>query len=262
MVSNEAKTCPHCGRRVKKSRWGIVILFALIVGACVIILPIMRGRQIEQENAKVEGNLKAIVEDNVRELLNEKYGIQCVAINLLEGSDGSFSGTAKLEDGREIDIDDARIDGEMIRCKHSVKEGYEYKCKHHFGQLKFKIQLIGAKPGSWGTLAGEIWNDGREPIRGFVAAEFIDQNGRIYYRDRERIFQSIAPGENAEFSCNVYDHVEQSDEIDVKLEFFNLGNEAAASYVYDESILETIPVKVTSQIYKIRIDKANEDAEQ
>jgi len=282
MVSNEAKTCPHCGRRVKKSRWGIVILFALIVGACVIILPIMRGRQIEQENAKVEGNLKAIVEDNVRELLNEKYGIQCVAINLLEGSDGSFSGTAKLEDGREIDIDDARIDGEMIRFNRSVKQGYEYKCKHHFGQLK-----IGKKSDYWSTkpvLAGEIWNDGSEPIRGFVAAEFVDDNGngRVYYKDRKIAFIPsapdqysgisgvsawwIPPGKNATFIYDVPDEVLKLNDINAKLEFFNLGNEPPASYVYDnpfdKSILEIIPVKVTSQIYKIQRDKANEDAEQ
>jgi len=262
-LSNQAKTCPHCGTRVRKSRWGLVVLFALIVGACVIILPCyyfdpMRG----YKDGEVEKNVKTIVEENVREVLNEKYGIQCVSINLLEGSDGSFSGTAKLEDGREIEIADARIDGEMIRFNRSVKQGYEYKCKHHIDQLKLDDK-IGLREVP--VLVGQIWNHGCEPIRGFVAAEFIDDNGRIYYRHREKIFGWIPPGKNTQFYCIVPSELVKSDEINVKLEFFNLGNEPIASYVYDnpfdESILQTIPVKLDSQIHNIQKEKTNQDAQ-
>jgi RNA polymerase subunit RPABC4/transcription elongation factor Spt4 len=298
-VSNQAKTCPHCGAGVRKSRWGVVILFVLIVGASASLaytVPKLielkdeclkaRASVLEEldngpEKAVVKDDVKAIVENNVREMLNEKYGVQCISIDIGQLADGSFAGTAKLEDGREIDIEDARIDGEMIRFKHSVKQGYEYKCKHHFNQLK-----IGEKPGLWGTkvavLAGEIWNDGSGLIRGFVAFEFVDDNGNVCYKNREIAFIPkadqftgisadywIPPGKNAIFICNVPDGVLKLNNINARLEFFNLGNEPAASYVYDnpsvesmKSVLETIPVKVTSQIYKIQIEKANEDAKQ
>ncbi len=273
-VSTQAKACPHCGARVKKSRWGAVILFALVVGVCGVVLPVMVGSSIIEQKKDETW----VVENTVKEFLDEKYGVPCASIKLLEGSNGIFSGTAKLEDGREIDINDAEIDGEMVRFNCSVRQGYEYKCKHHFSQLN-----IGEKLGLWGTkitvLTGEIWNDGREPIRGFVAVEFVDDKGNVYYKGREIAFilkadqftgisadYWIPPGKNAIFMCNVPDEVLELNDINARLEFFNLGNEFIASYVCDnptyKSSLESIPVKVTSQIYKIQVDKVNKDAEQ
>jgi hypothetical protein len=257
-VSNQAKTCPHCGARVRKSRWGIVILFALIVGACVIGLPIMAGRHVivtEQKKAVVKDNVRAMVEDNVREGLKEEYGIKCTSINLIKGSENYFCGVATLEDGREIDIDDARMDGDMIRFKHIVKQGYEYKCKHHIDRLKFYISFDDKERG---VLFGEIWNDGSEPIRGFIVAEFIDDKGRVYHRDREMVFYSgdlwIPPGKSAIFAFNTSEEMLKENAVNTKVEFFNLGNEPLALYNWN-----TIPVKITSQIYKIHKEKPSSE---
>jgi hypothetical protein len=268
-VSNRAKTCPHCGAKVKKSRWGTVILFALIVGACVISIPIMVGRHnivAEQKDTGVERNLKLAVEETVKERLSEDYGVQCVSIDLLEGSDGSFSGEAKLEDGREIDIDDARIDGEMIRWNQIIKKGYEYKCKHHIDKLKL---IASPEDEGQGILFGELWNDGSEPIRGFIVAEFIDDNDNVNQRYRitvpfppsgAEMFDWIPPGKSSEIKYPVSSEILKENLVKVRAEFFNLGNEPLASIrqgSFDESFLTSIPVKVTSQIYKIQKERAN-----
>ena len=260
-VSNQAKTCPHCGAAVRKSRWGIVILFALIVGACVIGLPIMAGR-----HAMVTEQKKPIVESTVKEGLSEKYGVQCTSVNLLEGADSRFAGTAKLEDGRELDVD-AKIDGDMVRFTHQVKQGYEYKCKHHIDQLKLLVSPEDFDYKEHGAFVGEVWNDGSEPIRGFVVAEFIDDNGRVYQKYREIVVSSndwwIPPGKSATFEFSMPAEILKENAINTKVEFFNLGNEPMASYVgenlSDKNVLETIPVKVTSQTYKILKEKAGSE---
>ena len=258
-VSNQAKTCPHCGAKARKSRWGIVILFALIVGACVIGLPIMVGRQsIQQEQNKID------VSSTIKKGLSEKYGVQCTSANLLKGSDGRFAGTAKLEDGRELDVD-ATIDGDMVRFTHQIKQGYEYKCKHHIDQLKF---YVSSDEKERGVLFGEIWNDCSEPIRGFIVAEFIDDKGRVYHRDREIVFYSgdwwIPPGKKAVFAFNILEEMLKENAVNTRVEFFNLGNESLASYIdeniSDKSVLEAIPVKVTSQIYKIQKEKPSSES--
>lgn len=270
MVSNQAKTCPHCGARVRKS-FGIEIFFTFIVIACVVILTIKEVPHTifaENNEPEFEKDLKTFVEENVSEVLNEEYGITCISTNLLEGADGRFDGTAKLEDGREIDIEDARIDGEMIRFKHIVKQGYEYKCKHHIDHLRL---IISPKDREQRILSGVLWNDGIEPIRGFVVAEFIDDRGNINWRSRitipfppngNKIFDWVPPGKKAEFKYPVTSDVLTKGAVYMRIEFFNLGNEPLASVRYDmfdESVLGSIPVKVTAQVHEILKFQANSE---
>ena len=129
MVSNQAKTCPHCGARVKKSRWGIVILFALLVVACVIILTIM-DTQVDElirkaEKAEIEMNSKTILEDDkkvlegmMRSWLNERaqeIGLdrECSTVSLVRESTNKYVGFAELDNGDKIEVE-ATTDGDGV----------------------------------------------------------------------------------------------------------------------------------------------------
>jgi hypothetical protein len=286
-VSDKAKTCPHCGAKVRKSAWWVVgfIVLAIICAYVIVLLPIRRYSAVpeqrkstsEQKELATEQR-KTDVENTVRESLSKEYGIKCTSVDLIEGSQDHSIGIAKLEDGREFDID-ARIEGDMVSFTRQVKQGYEYKCKHHIDQIRL-IVLQDVKP--W-CVKGKVWNDGIEPVRGFVVAEFIDESGKIYYRFRspflpsfseelnlnsyfllnkswsspsDKVFPWIPPGKSSEFTCISYEPLTEK-KVKVRVEFFNLADEPLASidyrlFEFERDILDSVNVKVTAEAHQVQ----------
>jgi len=273
-VSNQAKTCPHCGARVKKSSWGLVCIIILVVGLFLvlpnIIIPKFIGRQVGGFFGVDNAHVKNPVEDVklvTKSHLEEEYGNECVSLDLGKRAENDFAGEARLADGRELFVT-AKIEGELINFTSQVKAGYEYKCKHHIDSIKLSAvhdPSGEAREGAW-CLSGKIWNDDPEPIRGFVIAEIVDKSGRVSQRvkgivpfprttifrgDGVSVFEWIPPGKSGEFKCLSGEPI--TEEIaNIRVEFVNLGDEPLASIDYDsfeKSMLDIISVKITANAH-------------
>ncbi|GAF75586.1 unnamed protein product, partial [marine sediment metagenome] len=172
MVSSEAKTCPHCGVKLKKSIWRIplIIIFS-VVGGLFLLQPFITKTREEisrtlEETRGILGSTatnvkKKNIEDTVKSGLTEEIGVLCISVTLIEESKNNFVGDAKLEDGRELQVT-ATAEGGYVRYRYLTKQGYEYKCKHHIDQVSLRFN----ESKTYGTLSGRVWNDESHPIRG------------------------------------------------------------------------------------------------
>jgi len=278
-VSNQAKTCPHCGAKVSESKLGwrwLVYAVAIAIFMVIVIGYLINSSQeldtYSKGIIKPEDQKQTDIVQTLKEGLTEKCSAKCTSVTVIEESKNHFVGEAVLDNGRKLDVT-ASMDGEVVRYTYQVKSGYEYKCKHHIGDLRLFVYLPDDENLKRSCLYGEVWNDENEPIRGFIIAEFIDDKDRIYKRYHgitcgTNPFDWISPGENAKFFYSFCNGCElpldslRGEYIKIRLEFFNLAEQPLASIDYDDfdkNALEWIPAKVNSQIYEIKTEKISEE---
>ncbi len=185
MVSSEAKTCPHCGAKLRKSIWRVLLIIILFIMGGLFFVSYQRGssfvanekKRLADEARKlaneVANEVKKHVEHSVKEGLTEEIGARCISVALWEAWENKFVGDAKLEDGRELDITASANDGGQVRYAYIFKQGYEYKCKHHIDQVSLRFN----EPKTHGTLNGRVWNDESHPIKG-ICCNRVDRQKR------------------------------------------------------------------------------------
>lgn len=266
MVSSEAKTCPHCGVKLRKSAWWLMwIIISIILIIVMIGLFYQIPHSSQSFSSPTVSEKKKSIEDTVKAGLTEKVGVPCISVTLTEKSKNNFVGDAKLEDGREFDIT-ATPEGDYVRYSYTFKRGYEYKCKHHIDQIKLRISASTTT----GVLSGSVWNNESHPVRGFVVIEFVDKNGSVYHTARVFVYNPyeldhslahlswIPPGESYRFSyigeTTLLKYVDN-----VRFEFFNIGNkELGFVNLSDETfnsfnlqLLQMVDVKLTGKICQV-----------
>lgn len=276
MVSSEAKTCPYCGAKLRKSAWKtlkIIISIILSIFMLGMFFQILHSSQPYLTSTVSEK--KKSIEDTVKAGLTEKVGVPCISVTLTEKSKNNFVGDAKLEDGREFDIT-ATPEGDYVRYSYTFKRGYEYKCKHHIDQIKLRISASATK----GVLCGSVWNDESHPVRGFVAIEFIDKNGSVYHTARAFVYNPyelrmpiyspyepeneltylawIPPGEKYSFSYLAETTLLKYTDT-VRVEFFNIKNEELGFVnlsdktfsTFNLQLLQIVDVKLTGKTQQV-----------
>ena len=130
-ISNKAKTCPHCGAKVKKTH-PITILLAIVFAFLLAPLLFRVHREFAETRDCINETLgkgkyeKAEIERKVLYWLNEKeeiqqMSIQCISVGLVAESSHKYTGLAKFDNGEKTDVevtidDDAYLFSAKFPC--------------------------------------------------------------------------------------------------------------------------------------------------
>ena len=147
-ISDQAKTCPHCGVRLKKShpiRTTLIILFCLFL--VYLFLGVFREysevtNYAENTLGKNKLSEKEQLQLEVKNWLNSKeevkeLGLKCLSIGLVKESQNKYIGLAKFDNGEETDVE-VTTDGDQYLMSAKFPLGIPKKEKENEFQEGFK----------------------------------------------------------------------------------------------------------------------------
>jgi len=115
MVSSEAKTCPHCGAKTKKSHPVMIVL--VFLAGVFAVFSVYRAVSSVSHYGKTVDELvggkpesKEQLQLDVKNWLNGKQeikelGLRCTSVGLVKESSNKYVGLAKFDNGEETDVE-------------------------------------------------------------------------------------------------------------------------------------------------------------
>jgi len=150
-ISDQAKTCPHCGVRLKKShpiRTTLIILF------CLFLVYLFFGvfREYSEVSNYAENTLgknklseKEQLQREVKIWLNSKeevkeLGLKCLSVGLVKESQNKYIGLARFDNGEETHVD-VTTDGDQYLMSAKFPLEKKKKEKQHEFQEGQKVKF-------------------------------------------------------------------------------------------------------------------------